>query len=258
MSIRFFRFALSGSTFRPAASPASKCSANGWPPWPLARERCTPGCRHEICRRRDEKRVAVLQRMPGQLRLRRTILVSAGFAGAAICVLAVIVSPFLFPLLDRVEAVDWSKLSNIGQAYGGISALIATVGVFGVAASLLGQVREARRAGIRDERQLHAGLLLFSTTTRCSSVASTACKASAATLPASSRENSKGSTGPTHETAGSRAKAADAGDNPSSRRSKKNFTRPARRARLRTGCHCRPPPPSTQALSYPSLDTHRS
>ncbi|WP_410672893.1 DUF6082 family protein [Amycolatopsis sp. cmx-4-68] len=67
----------------------------------------------------------------------------------------------LFPLVDHVEGLDWSKLSDIGQAYGGVSALISTVGLFGIAASLLGQVRESRRSGIRDERQLHSEILLF-------------------------------------------------------------------------------------------------
>src|SRR5690348_16775060 len=82
-------------------------------------------------------------------------------SGATACVFAVVFSPLLLPLLDGADGVDWTRLSNIGQAYGGVSALIATVGVFGIAASLLGQVRESRRAGIRDERQLHSGILLF-------------------------------------------------------------------------------------------------
>lgn len=80
---------------------------------------------------------------------------------ATLCVFAVALSPLLFPLLEGANGADWSNLSNIGQAYGGVSALIATVGVFGIAASLLGQVREARRSGIRDERQLHSEILLF-------------------------------------------------------------------------------------------------
>ncbi|SFW79249.1 DUF6082 family protein [Amycolatopsis australiensis] len=96
-----------------------------------------------------------------RIRTRRLALVAAVSAAGAACVLLVFLSPLSFPLLDRIDGADWAHLSDIGQAYGGVSALIATIGVFGVAASLLGQVRESRRAGIRDERQLHSAILLF-------------------------------------------------------------------------------------------------
>ena len=39
---------------------------------------------------------------------------------------------------------DWSQLSNIGQAYGGISAILSTLAILGVAVSLILQNRQVR------------------------------------------------------------------------------------------------------------------
>jgi hypothetical protein len=57
---------------------------------------------------------------------------------------AVLLAPWGFQYIGK--DVDWSRLSDIGQAYGGISALISSLALAGVSASLLMQARQVRTA----------------------------------------------------------------------------------------------------------------
>jgi hypothetical protein len=58
----------------------------------------------------------------------------------------VVTSPLALSALDSGSQVDWNRLSNIGQTYGAVSAIIAAVALLGVVVSLVTQQREAKAA----------------------------------------------------------------------------------------------------------------
>jgi hypothetical protein len=58
----------------------------------------------------------------------------------------VVVSPLALDALDSGSQVDWNRLSNIGETYGAVSAIVAAVALLGVMISLVIQGREARAA----------------------------------------------------------------------------------------------------------------
>lgn len=68
------------------------------------------------------------------------LLITSSVAGA---VLLVIASPYVMPWLARTRS-DWAELSNVGQAYGGIAAVLSGLAVVGVTVSLLFQWRQTR------------------------------------------------------------------------------------------------------------------
>lgn len=57
----------------------------------------------------------------------------------------VILSPFALALLTHFRH-DWSQLSNIGQTFGAVSAVISSLALGGILASLLYQARSTRNA----------------------------------------------------------------------------------------------------------------
>jgi hypothetical protein len=63
-----------------------------------------------------------------------TLLGSAAFA---------VTTPYLLTALGHLGPNDWGQLSNEGQAYGGIAAVIGMLAITGVAVSLVLQAREA-------------------------------------------------------------------------------------------------------------------
>lgn len=56
----------------------------------------------------------------------------------------IIASPMLLDIVNDIYGVDWERLGNIGQAYGGISSVLSAFAILGVAASLLIQSRQIR------------------------------------------------------------------------------------------------------------------
>lgn len=68
-----------------------------------------------------------------------------------------------FPLLTQglVGNRDWRALSDAGQAYGGVSAIVAGLGFCGIAASLALQVRQTRLAQAISARERHFELVRF-------------------------------------------------------------------------------------------------
>jgi hypothetical protein len=85
----------------------------------------------------------------------RRLLLAVTIAGS---VLLIVLTPFAFGLLGRTGA-NWPALSNIGQAYGGISALVSAVALAGVALSLATQNRQVRVAEEYAHREQHRTLL---------------------------------------------------------------------------------------------------
>jgi hypothetical protein len=85
-----------------------------------------------------------------------------GFAlgtGTALLLLGFITSPLLLVLIDHGVSVDWSRLSEIGQAYDAASALLSGFAVVGVAVSLLMQVRQMRISQVQAARMMHLELM---------------------------------------------------------------------------------------------------
>jgi len=74
----------------------------------------------------------------------RRLFVIAGIVSATLIGLgAVLLSPLLLLRANRLTTQDWSTLSNVGQAYGGVSAILTALALIGVAASLLVQRKQA-------------------------------------------------------------------------------------------------------------------
>ena len=75
-----------------------------------------------------------------------------------VSVRSVVASPWTLAALSS-SGLDWNRLSNIGQTYGAVSAIIAAVALLGVAVSLIIQSREAKTARLNAHRGYHAELM---------------------------------------------------------------------------------------------------
>jgi hypothetical protein len=72
---------------------------------------------------------------------------------------AVVLSPLAMQSFADSDTLDWSVLSNIGQTYGAVAALLTALAIGGVVASLLVQGKEMRIAREQAARSLHQGLI---------------------------------------------------------------------------------------------------
>ncbi len=88
---------------------------------------------------------------------RGIIAVLAAVACLAIIGL-VVFSPLALTAMGHLDA-NWSELSNVGQTYGAISALISSLALGGVIVSLLYQARDGRTAREQSMRTLQHQLL---------------------------------------------------------------------------------------------------
>jgi hypothetical protein len=70
----------------------------------------------------------------------------------------VVLSPIALASLKSLNR-DWSQLSNIGQTYGAISALISSLALGGVVVSLIYQARELRTSRNQTVRDFHHRLM---------------------------------------------------------------------------------------------------
>ncbi len=93
----------------------------------------------------------------GRRALRRFLL-----AGAALLAMTVFLlgAPLVLLALGNVSRSDWTQLSNVGQAYGGIAAVFGMLALVGVAASLVLQSRESAANRELVQRTIHSDLLL--------------------------------------------------------------------------------------------------
>jgi hypothetical protein len=71
----------------------------------------------------------------------------------------VIISPLALQVIDSHSNVNWSELSNIGQTYGAVSALLAALALVGVAVSVLMQNRELRHDRWEAGRSRHFDII---------------------------------------------------------------------------------------------------
>jgi hypothetical protein len=92
--------------------------------------------------------------------LRSTNWLRMALVVAAACgfIAAIVLSPALMMLLPGSDN-RWRHLSDIGQAYGSVSAILSSLALLGVAATTFMQVRQAKVAEIQMFRQLHAQLV---------------------------------------------------------------------------------------------------
>jgi Family of unknown function (DUF6082) len=88
----------------------------------------------------------------------RRSLAAIMIGGLIAIVGTLIVSPFALAELGHYRT-DWAQLSNIGQTYGAVSALLTPLALGGVVASLLYQARDSRNALEQTTRTLQFELI---------------------------------------------------------------------------------------------------
>src|SRR2546430_1904858 len=79
-------------------------------------------------------------------------------AAVAVAVAAVVLSPFLLGALGGF-GVNWTRLSEIGQTYGAVSAVLSALALGAVAMSVSIQARQARADQIQAVRGFHLDLV---------------------------------------------------------------------------------------------------
>jgi Family of unknown function (DUF6082) len=85
---------------------------------------------------------------------------SIGLTALAIMALALVIfSPIALEQLEHISGINWATLSNIGQTYGAISALVSALALGGVAVSLIFQARDLRYSSEVAARTFHYDLL---------------------------------------------------------------------------------------------------
>jgi Family of unknown function (DUF6082) len=85
----------------------------------------------------------------------RAILVVAIILVTIAGVALVALSPFALRYLASLHEFNWPQLSNIGQTYGAVSAMLVVVGLSGVAITVFLQIRDSRHARIQAARARH-------------------------------------------------------------------------------------------------------
>lgn len=78
---------------------------------------------------------------------------------AAIILALVVISPFALQWLARIHGLNWTSLSNVGQTYGAVSALLTALALGGVVISLIYQARDVKAVRAQAERTFHNDLL---------------------------------------------------------------------------------------------------
>ena len=96
--------------------------------------------------------------LSGMYRWSSKWLINAGVALGL--VVAVLLSPLLMQVLLRLSD-DWGELSDVGQAYGGVSAILSAAALCGIAASLILQYRNHRSSLLYNISQRHFELVRF-------------------------------------------------------------------------------------------------
>lgn len=90
--------------------------------------------------------------------LHRPIAIIALCFGLVIILGLVVISPLALDVFSGYR-LNWPELSNIGQTYGAVSALLSSLALFGVIVSLLFQARDSRAAHEQVTRTFHFDLL---------------------------------------------------------------------------------------------------
>jgi hypothetical protein len=87
----------------------------------------------------------------------RSLLLAGGIALASLILVAL--SPFALQAIASLGGINWQKLSNVGQTYGAMSALLAALALVGVAVSVSLQVRQSYHSRVQAADQRHHELM---------------------------------------------------------------------------------------------------
>jgi Family of unknown function (DUF6082) len=98
----------------------------------------------------------IAKRMPSLFR--RSPLTISITLGVIVILGLVVISPFALEVLAHSRQ-NWSQLSNIGQTFGAVSALLSSLALVGVVISLLYQARDSRTAHEEASRKFQHDLL---------------------------------------------------------------------------------------------------
>jgi hypothetical protein len=90
---------------------------------------------------------------------RRSTAPTVVLLAAVVTLVAVLLTPLGLQWIGHQPGHDWSLLSDVGQAYGAASAILAALALVGVVASLVLQAREAKASREQALRALHTDLL---------------------------------------------------------------------------------------------------
>ena len=91
--------------------------------------------------------------------LRRAAVTGAIVVVTVLLIALIAFSPLALNELGFFSGRDWSRLSNIGQTYGGASALLTGFALIGVAASLVFQARAIQASSEQSSREHHVHLV---------------------------------------------------------------------------------------------------
>ena len=78
--------------------------------------------------------------------------------GIVVAILCVVFSPFAIELASSSSSINWSKLSNIGQSYGFISAILSALALGAVAWSIRQQAVQIKSQRLETHRSTHMTL----------------------------------------------------------------------------------------------------
>lgn len=90
---------------------------------------------------------------------RRLLTMTLASIAALAFLAAVILSPLALHALARSFDLNWSNLSNVGQTYSAVSALLTALALGGVVISLLYQAKDVSTARSQAIRTMHVDLL---------------------------------------------------------------------------------------------------
>jgi hypothetical protein len=92
--------------------------------------------------------------------MRRRIIIAILIPGIILAIsFLVVASPLALQVIDSHSNANWPQLSNIGQTYGAVSALLAALALVGVAVSVLMQNRELRHDRWEAGRSRHFDII---------------------------------------------------------------------------------------------------
>ena len=92
---------------------------------------------------------------------RRVVNAVAGSFGVIAILALVTLSPLLLRETSIFPNLNWGELSNVGQTYGAVSALLSTLALVGVVVSVFLQRRETRFSRIEASRTRHHELMML-------------------------------------------------------------------------------------------------
>ncbi|MGI5160540.1 DUF6082 family protein [Microbispora sp. CA-102843] len=78
---------------------------------------------------------------------------------ALLVAIVVVASPMFLDLISRVIAIDWGLVGQVGETYGGASAVLAALAFVAIAISLMLQASQLRSARVQVVRNIHRDLL---------------------------------------------------------------------------------------------------